>query len=123
MADQTDPRRALGEYGERLAERYLRDHGLAVVDRNWRCARGEIDLVVRDGDCLVFCEVKTRRSERFGAPVEAVDRRKAARLRRLASAWLQAHDEHPRRIRIDVIGILRPLDGPVRVRHVQGVGA
>jgi putative endonuclease len=122
MADQTDPRRALGEYGERLAERYLRDRGLAVVDRNWRCARGEIDLVVRDGDCLVFCEVKTRRTERFGSPVEAVDRRKAARLRRLASAWLQAHEEHPGRIRIDVIGIVRPLAGPAQVRHLQGVG-
>lgn len=122
MAHQTDPRRALGEYGERLAERYLREHGVAVIDRNWRCARGEIDLVGRDGDCLVFCEVKTRRTERFGAPVEAVDRRKASRLRRLASAWLQAHDEHPGRIRIDVIGILRPVAGPARVRHLQGVG-
>jgi putative endonuclease len=123
MADSADPRRALGEYGERLAERYLTEQGLAVVDRNWRCARGELDLVVRDGDCLVFCEVKTRRSERFGSPVEAVHPRKAARLRRLASAWLRDHDEHPARIRIDVIGILRPVHGPARVRHVQGVGA
>ena len=123
MADQTDARRTLGEYGERLAERYLRDQGFAVVDRNWRCARGEIDLVVRDGDCLVFCEVKTRRTERFGAPVEAVTRTKAARLRRLASAWLQLHDEHPARVRIDVIGILRPVGGPARVRHLEGVGA
>jgi putative endonuclease len=123
MADHTDPRRALGDYGERLAERYLRDRGLAVIDRNWRCARGEIDLVARDGDCLVFCEVKTRRTARFGTPVEAVDRRKASRLRRLASAWLQDHDEHPTRIRIDVIGILRPAHGPARVRHVEGVGA
>ena len=123
MADQTDARRTLGEYGERLAERYLRDQGFAVVDRNWRCARGEIDLVVRDGDCLVFCEVKTRRTERFGAPVEAVTWSKAARLRRLASAWLQVHDEHPGRVRIDVIGILRPVGGPARVRHLEGVGA
>ena len=122
MAHQTDPRRALGEYGERLAERYLRERGVAVIDRNWRCARGEIDLVARDGDCLVFCEVKTRRTERFGAPVEAVDWRKTSRLRRLASAWLLAHDEHPGRIRIDVIGILRPVAGPARVRHVEGVG-
>jgi putative endonuclease len=123
MADQTDPRRALGEYGERLAARYLTDHGLVVIDRNWRCARGEIDLVARDGDCLVFCEVKTRRSERFGTPVEAVDWRKTARLRRLAAAWLQAHDEHPGRIRIDVVGIVRPVRGPASVRHLQGVGA
>ena len=118
-----DPRRALGRYGERLAARYLLDRGLAVVDRNWRCSHGEIDLVARDGDCLVFCEVKTRRSQRFGAPVEAVDRRKAARLRRLAAAWLQDHDEHPARIRIDVIGILRPAEGRAVVRHLKGVDA
>jgi putative endonuclease len=122
MADKADARRALGDYGERLAERYLTDLGLAVVDRNWRCARGELDLVARDGDCLVFCEVKTRRSARFGSPVEAVHPRKAARLRRLAAAWLQEHDDHPARIRIDVIGILRPAVGKAVVRHVQGVG-
>ncbi|WP_270888618.1 YraN family protein [Pedococcus sp. 5OH_020] len=117
-----DPRRALGQYGERLAARYLRDCGLSILDRNWRCAHGEIDLVARDADCLVFCEVKTRRSERFGAPVEAVDRRKAARLRRLAAAWLQEHEVRPGRIRIDVIGILRPPQGPAVVRHLVGVG-
>jgi putative endonuclease len=118
-----DPRRVLGRYGERLAARYLLDRGLAVVDRNWRCRHGEIDIVARDGDCLVFCEVKTRRSQRFGTPVEAVDRRKAARLRRLAAAWLQAHDEHADRVRIDVIGIERPASGPAVVRHLQGVGS
>ena len=118
-----DPRRALGRYGEQLAARYLGERGLTVLDRNWRCPHGEIDLVARDGDCLVFCEVKTRRSQRFGAPVEAVDRRKAARLRRLAAAWLQAHDEHADRVRIDVIGILRPRVGPAVVRHLQGVGS
>ena len=123
MADTTDPRRSLGEYGERLAERYLTERGLQVVDRNWRCSRGELDLVARDGDCLVFCEVKTRRSERFGSPVEAVHPGKAARLRRLATAWLQDHEEHPARIRIDVIGILRPPRGIAVLRHLEGVGA
>jgi putative endonuclease len=118
----SDPRRALGAWGERLAARYLREHGLAIVDRNWRCRYGEIDIVARDGDCLVFCEVKTRRSERFGGPVEAVHPHKAVRLRRLAVAWLRAHDARAPRIRIDVIGILRPRSGPVLVRHVEGVG-
>jgi putative endonuclease len=122
MTEDRDPRRALGEYGERLAARYLRDRGLSVIDRNWRCAHGELDLVARDGDCLVFCEVKTRRTERFGAPVEAVDWRKAARLRRLAAAWLQEHEVRGGRIRIDVIGILRPPRGPATVRHIVGVG-
>ena len=67
--------------------------------------------------------MKTRRTERFGSPVEAVNPRKATRLRRLASAWLQEHQERPARIRIDVIGILRPVEGKAVLRHVRGVGA
>ena len=118
-----DDRRALGAYGERLAARYLTERGAQVLERNWRCARGEIDLVARDGDCLVFCEVKTRRSVRFGDPVEAVDWRKVAKLRRLAAAWLREHDVRCSRVRIDVIAILRPVDGPAVVRHVVGVGS
>ena len=118
-----DGRRALGRYGEDLAARYLTEQGWQVVDRNWRCAHGEIDLIARDGDCLVFCEVKTRTTERFGGAVEAVDRRKAARLRRLVAAWLQCHDERAVRIRIDVIGILRPRRGPAQLRHLVGVGS
>jgi putative endonuclease len=120
---ETTGRRALGEYGEQLAARYLEERGMAVIARNWRCKHGELDLVARDGDCLVFCEVKTRRSERFGAPIEAVTAQKAARLRRLAAAWLRDHDERGGRIRIDVIGILRPRRGPAQVRHLVGVGS
>src|SRR5690348_6271287 len=60
------PSAALGRYGEALAVRYLREQGMEVVDRNWRCEIGEVDIVARDGDCLVICEVKTRRSSGFG---------------------------------------------------------
>jgi putative endonuclease len=125
MADTVtaDDRRALGAYGEQLAARYLTEHGVQVVDRNWRCAHGEVDLVARDGDCLVFCEVKTRRSVRFGEPVEAVDWRKLARLRRLTAAWLREHDVRCARVRIDVIAIVRPTHGPAVLRHVVGVGS
>ena len=122
MAEDTNRRRELGDYGERLAARFLEDHGLQVIDRNWRCAHGELDLVARDGDCLVFCEVKTRRSVRFGDPLEAVTGEKAVRLRRLAAAWLRAHDVHGARVRIDVVAILRPSSGPALLRHVVGVG-
>jgi len=122
MAEDTNRRRMLGDYGERLAARFLEDHGLQVIDRNWRCAHGELDLVARDGDCLVFCEVKTRRSVRFGDPLEAVTGEKAVRLRRLAAAWLRAHDVHGARVRIDVVAILRPSSGPALLRHVVGVG-
>lgn len=125
MADTVtaDDRRVLGGYGEQLAARYLADRGVEVLERNWRCARGEVDLVARDGDCLVFCEVKTRRSLRFGDPVEAVDWRKVAKLRRLAAAWLREHDVHCDRVRIDVIAIHRPPTGPAVLRHVVGVGS
>jgi putative endonuclease len=123
MDHGSDDRRALGDYGEQLAARYLHDRGATVLDRNWRCEHGELDLVAQEGDWLVFCEVKTRRSVRFGAPVEAITWRKAARLRRLACAWLQAHEVRGGRIRIDVIGIVRPAHGPALVRHLVGVSA
>ena len=121
--EATQARRALGVYGEQLAARYLTERGMAVIDRNWRCSHGELDLVARDGDCLVFCEVKTRRSVRFGDPLEAVTWSKALRLRRLAVAWLQVHDARGARIRIDVIAILRPPHGRAQIRHVVGVGS
>jgi putative endonuclease len=124
MTEQVDAggTRSLGQYGERLAARYLGERGMRVLERNWRCQHGEIDLIALDGTCLVVCEVKTRRSTAFGEPVEAVTWRKAARLRRLASAWLAAHDVRPDGVRIDVIGILRPADGPASLQHVRGVG-
>ena len=65
-------RQALGAYGEELAARHLRERGLVVLDRNWRCPLGEIDLVLRDGDTLVVCEVKTRSGVGYGTPHEAV---------------------------------------------------
>ena len=115
--------RQLGEYGERLACRYLTDIGFTIIERNWRCARGEIDIIAVDGRCLVVCEVKTRRSEAFGAPFEAVTPTKARRLRRLAGLWLAQCPPGGRPgddLRIDVISILRPGDGPVRVEHLRG---
>jgi len=82
---------AVGAYGERLAARCLVESGMQILDRNWRCDQGEIDIVAMDGTCLVIVEVKTRRSLAFGSPVEAVSAVKAARLRRLAGCWLADH--------------------------------
>ena len=114
---------SLGRYGEELAVRYLREQGMEVIERNWRCAHGEVDVVARDGDSLVICEVKTRRPSGFGDPVEAVTFAKVMRLRRLAGAYVSAHPVGLRRVRIDVVGILcRPGSPPV-VRHVVGVGS
>ena len=114
--------RRLGAWGETIAARHLCRHGMVLLDRNWRCDAGEIDLVLRDGRVLVVCEVKTRRSDAFGAPVAAVDEAKVARLRRLAARWLLVHQARPDDVRIDVVGVLVPHDGEVEVDHVAGVG-
>lgn len=115
-------RQALGAYGESLAARHLVAQGMVLLDRNWRCDAGEIDLVLRDGDVLVVCEVKTRSSVRCGSPHEAVTDIKVARLRRLAARWLAEHGVHPRDVRIDMVAILRPRRGASLIEHVRGLG-
>lgn len=84
-------RQQLGARGERLAAAWYRAAGYTVVARNWRCREGEIDLVVARPGELVFCEVKTRSSDRFGVPAEAVTPAKQARLRALAARFLGEH--------------------------------
>jgi putative endonuclease len=115
-------RAALGAYGERLAAAHLLEQGMVVLDRNWRCDSGEIDLVLRDGAVLVVCEVKTRSSVSCGTPQEAVTPAKLARLRRLAAAWVAAHDVQPHEVRIDMVAVLRPRRGRSQVDHVRGLG-
>jgi putative endonuclease len=97
-------RQALGSHGETLAARWYAERGYEILDRNWRVAEGEIDLVVRRDRVLVFCEVKTRTSNRFGAAAEAVTPAKRRRLRRLAIIYLRAQQGPPRRqvLRFDV---------------------
>jgi putative endonuclease len=87
-------------------------NGYEVVARNWRCRDGELDLIVRKGRVFVFCEVKTRTTAAFGAPVEAVTRTKQMRIRRLAARWLDDAPVRPREIRFDVASI---LDGVIEV--------
>jgi putative endonuclease len=122
VAPRPTSRQRLGAYGEELAARHLSRQGLVVLDRNWRCAIGEIDLVLRDGPTLVVCEVKTRSSTAFGTPHEAVTERKVARMRALAARWLQAHDVRPMDVRLDMVCVLRPRRGPVEIDHVPGLG-
>lgn len=117
-------RSALGKYGEDLAARRLTEAGMTVLERNWRGGRaGEIDIVARDGDALVVCEVKTRRSGGgFQHPMEAVTPIKADRLRGLAERWVQEHGgAPPGGVRIDVVGVLLPARGAPVVEHVRGV--
>jgi putative endonuclease len=113
------PTKPLGDHGERIAAAFLTDVGLHVLDRNWRCREGELDLVARDGDALVFCEVKTRRGTGYGHPVEAVTADKRRRLRVLAQRWLAAHDEHAPDLRFDVVGVLLRPGRPALVTHLR----
>jgi putative endonuclease len=99
-------RRALGISGEDAVAAWYEAAGYEVVARNWRCASGEIDLVLRFGRSVVFCEVKTRTTDAFGAPVEAVTRDKQMRLRRLAARWLDDAPFRPTGIRFDVASVL-----------------
>lgn len=112
---------AVGAYGERVAAAHLVAAGMVILERNWRCPAGEIDIVARDGNTLVICEVKTRTSTDYGSPLEAVTARKAARLRRLAAAWATERGPHLPDIRIDLVGVLRPRRGAAQVEHVRGV--
>ena len=113
-------RSELGSRGERIAAAYLTDTGLRLLDRNWRCREGELDLVARDDEAIVFCEVKTRRGIGYGSPVEAVTPAKQRRLRLLAQRWLAAHDEHAPYLRFDVVGVLVRPDRPALVTHLRG---
>jgi putative endonuclease len=100
-ARRRDPRREIGDAGENAAAAWYRERGFEVVDRNWRVREGELDLVVRRGSTIVFCEVKARSSNRFGAPVEAVTAVKQRRLRTLAMLWLAAHPHLRGELRFD----------------------
>lgn len=111
---------AVGRFGEDVAVRHLEQAGLVVLDRNWRCTEGEIDIVAEDGDVLVVCEVKTRSGLAFGDPAEAVRAEKVRRLRRLALRWLAAHEVSWRDLRFDVVTVLRRSEGGLVVRHLRG---
>jgi putative endonuclease len=110
---------AVGRHGEALAARHLADAGLEILATNWRCPAGEIDIIARDGDTLVICEVKTRRGTAFGGPLEAVTYVKAARLRRLAAHWLATRPVAARDVRIDLVGVLLPRGGRPQIEHVR----
>jgi putative endonuclease len=113
----------LGRHGEELAAGFLEAQGMRIVDRNWRCPAGEIDIVALDGDALVIVEVKTRRSLAYGHPFEAVGVEKLARLHRLASAWCRDHElRMPQQRRVDVIAVLDDGSGCPAVEHLKGVG-
>lgn len=107
----------LGRTGEQLAADLFVGSGYAVLQRNWRCPEGELDLIASKDGVVVFCEVKTRGSERFGLPAEAVDQRKQLRLRRLAARWLREHRSPRKDIRFDVVSIVVQAGRP-EITHI-----
>ncbi len=104
----------LGKEGEQAAVSYLEGCGFRILDRNWRCADGEIDIVAVDRHTFVVCEVKTRSGTRYGTPLDAVGQAKRRRLRRLAAQWLAAHG-----IRFDQITHRRARPAARRHRRVH----
>jgi len=114
-------RQALGAYGESVAARHLVDQGLVLLERNWRCDEGEIDLVLRDGSTLVVFEVNNRTSLQSGTPHEAITDAKLDRLKRLGERWALERGVRPDGTRVDLVAVLRPRRGPAVVDHVVGL--
>ena len=112
----------LGRDGEQAAVTYLEGCGFRILDRNWRCADGEIDIVMVDRRALVACEVKTRSSTEYGTPLEAITRQKIRRLRHLAVAWVMAHGVLFDELRVDAVEVLKDGQGGFTIEHVRGVG-
>jgi putative endonuclease len=112
---------AIGRYGERVAATHLRDLGMVVLDTNWSCKYGEVDIVARDGNTLVICEVKTRTVVSHGTGLEAITGQKATRLRRLAAYWLEVHRVQPEAVRIEVVSVFVPPRGAPQIERVVGV--
>lgn len=112
-------RRAVGERGEKLARRFLERRGCRVIETNHRSRLGEVDIICREGDAIVFVEVKTRTSTRFGRPAEAVTPAKQARLHRLAQEYLIAHGLEDSDIRFDVLAVELGPEGET-VEHIPG---
>lgn len=112
-----------GRAGEERAAQHLVARGYRVIDRNWRCAQGEIDIVAEHGSHLAVIEVKTRRSVAFGHPFEAIDARKRRRLWRLAHAWIAAHPEiaRGREVRLEAIGLIGADPNSAEVEHLVDI--
>jgi putative endonuclease len=117
-------RAEIGALGETLAVEHLTSQGLQVLDRNWRCRYGELDIIAADNATrtVIFAEVKTRTTDRFGGVEQAVTPDKVRRLRRLAGLWLAGQDTSWAAVRIDVVGVRIGRQRRPEIIHVQGVG-
>ena len=113
-------RKDTGDRGEKLAQDFLRRRGYRILDTNYRCPEGEIDIVARHQDYLVFIEVRTKRSLKFGTPEESITRAKREKLRATAYYYQQAHDNLPPQWRIDVVAVeLDQRGNPSRIELIE----
>jgi putative endonuclease len=113
-------RKARGRKGEEEAARYLAGQGYCLLERNFRCPHGEMDIIALDGRTLVFVEVRSRATDNFGLPQESVGRQKQARLRRVARYYLAASGGHRGPVRFDVLAIKYGLNGRVEfLEHIK----
>lgn len=114
----------LGKFGEDLAADFFIEQGYRILERNYRTAVGELDLVAETEELLIFAEVKTRTSRRFGSPAEAVDQKKQLHMRKTAEIWLAEHPTE-KEIRFDVLevyaGIRNGDPYPEKIRHIPGI--
>lgn len=113
----------IGRLGEDIAAAHLAERGWRILQRNFRVARGELDIIALDGSTLVFVEVKTRRTILSGVPQAAVDQRKLRRIRHLAGYYLMEHSPPHRDLRVDVVAVMVADDLPPEIEHVVGVGS
>jgi putative endonuclease len=113
-------RKDTGILGEKLAKDFLRKRGYRILEANYRCSRGEIDLIARHKDYLVFVEVRTKRSQEFGTPEESITQTKKERLRAIAAHYRQTHDNLPQLWRIDVVAVELDQKGkPSRIELIE----
>jgi putative endonuclease len=113
-------RQDIGRYGEERAAIYLEDHGYEIIERNWRSGSGEIDLIARQKDRLVFVEVKTRNGSGYGHPFEAITQAKVSRMRRLVAEWCATKKLPTIKVRLDAISVLI-TGGRVFIEHLKEV--
>jgi putative endonuclease len=112
-------RRDTGILGERLAAEFLREHGYRIIETNYRCPEGEIDIVAQHGDSLVFVEVKTRQSRKYGTPEESITPVKKERMRLTAARYREAHDDLPEQWRIDVVVVELSRGKTTRIELIE----
>ncbi|MFQ5997666.1 MAG: YraN family protein [Dehalococcoidales bacterium] len=117
-------RRDVGILGEQLAKDFLKKRGYRLLESNYRCPEGEIDIIAKHKDCLVFIEVRTKRSLEFGSPEESITPTKMGKLRAVAAHYQQTHSNLPASWRIDVVAVeLGKKDGPLRIELIENAVA